>query len=942
MVKPTYDHKDIKVIAEIEHIRMNPGMYVSETSNPVHLVEEALDNSLDECLAGFADIVAVDIDTKSKTYSVLDNGRGIPIEGNVPEIISTKLFSGSKFKDSKSVYTICCLHGSTKIMLLDGQFISIEEMSKNPDKEYWGLSSTEKGKFTASKLLAPQVTGFTKHMVRVYLDNEKVEECTPEHLFMLHDGSYKKAEDLTEQDSLMPCYYKEQDGYIMIRPNFTYEYERNIKMENRQYVPLHRLVYESVFGEIPKFYAVHHSDMDRKNNVPSNFKLLHDLLEHLPEHSRINSKNGTVNVDGLIRYNKSERGRQKSRENGLTIGSRNLTFYAKSDRNRQDKHLRMIEYNKKTDPKFLQKCKILKHCKRLLNKEIEINEQNWNSSKQRTTRSFKTSLLYFSSLENMIEESKEYNHSVLKIEHVYYKKEIPVYDVYVPEYSNFVLESGIIVHNSGLHGIGLVAVNALSELYIVEIYRDNKHAIFIFENSKLKEKKIEDFKGDKPFSTKVMFKPDRKIFETLLPDLNRLRNRLLIASVELSGCTFVLNVDEKKEVIKLDTDTFFKEHCLSDNDSELSPTIDVQVKDGIETITAKFCYATAGSISPKIQSSINLLPVESGGTHITLFVDILRNLFSAAGKKSGMKFQPQDSITGLRAYLNLELKEPEFSGQTKDRLINRRSYFQKLENKLSQTIEKTFSTNPELLLSLLKHFEDYRQRLDLRKMKITTGNGKRASTKFTKLRDCVSRNGELFIVEGDSAESGLLQCRDAKFHAILPLKGKIPSIINIKDILENNEIKEIINALGIGFYPNVNISNLRYSKIIILTDADPDGGHIASILILDLAMLVPDLVKTGHLYVAETPLYSINDLKRGIFLPLWSKEELDKAVSENKPIIRAKGLGEFNPEQLKIFSTDQKTRKLYQVKYTANLEKLSKLFSDVNTKRELLEGKFKI
>jgi DNA gyrase subunit B len=602
MVKHTYDHKDIKVIAEIEHVRMNPGMYISETSNPVHLVEEALDNSLDECLAGFATVVAINIDTKSKTYSVLDNGRGIPIEGNVPEIISTKLFSGAKFRDSKSVYTIC----------------------------------------------------------------------------------------------------------------------------------------------------------------------------------------------------------------------------------------------------------------------------------------------------------------------------------------------------SGLHGIGLVAVNALSELYVVEVYRDNKHATFIFENSKLKEKKIEDFKEDRPFSTKVMFKPDRKIFETLLPDLNRIRNRLLIASVELSDCTFVLNVDEKKDIIKLDADTFFKEHCLSDNDSELSPTINVQVKDGIESITAKFCYATAGSISPKIQSSINLLPVESGGTHVALFVDILRNLFSAAGKKSGIKFQPQDSITGLRAYLNLELKEPEFSGQTKDRLINRRSYFEKLENKLSQSIEKFFSSSPELLQSLLKHFEDYRQRLDLRKMKITTGNGKRASTKFTKLRDCVSRNGELFIVEGDSAESGLLQCRDAKFHAILPLKGKIPSIINIKDILENNEIKEIINALGIGFYPNVNISNLRYSKIIILTDADPDGGHIASILILDLAMLVPDLVKTGHLYVAETPLYSINDLKKGIFLPLWSKEELDKAVEENKPILRAKGLGEFNPEQLKIFSTDQKTRKLYQVKYTNNLEKLSKLFSDVNTKRELLEGKFKL
>jgi DNA gyrase/topoisomerase IV subunit B len=602
MVKQTYDHRDFKSLGDVENVRLNPGMYISQTSNPVHLIEEALDNALDECLAGFATIIAINIDTKKHIYSVLDNGRGIPFTNDIPELISTKLFTGAKFKGSKTVYEI----------------------------------------------------------------------------------------------------------------------------------------------------------------------------------------------------------------------------------------------------------------------------------------------------------------------------------------------------TSGLHGVGLVAVNALSENYIVEVFRENKHAIFKFENSKLKEKKIEDYTDQRPFSTKIEFKPDKKIFETLLPDLKRVRDRLLVASVELSDCTFVLNVDEKKEVIKLDKDSFFKEHCLSENDSELTPMIETEVKDGIESFSTRFCYATSGPISPKIQSSINLLPVESGGTHVTIFVETLRNLFSAAGKKSGIKFQPQDSITGLRTYLNLELKEPEFSGQTKDRLINRRSYFEKLENKLSQSIEKILSNSPELLQSLLKHFEDYRQRLDLRKMKITSGNGKRASTTFTKLRDCTNRNGELFIVEGDSAESGLIQCRDAKSHAILPLKGKVPSVMNVKDIIDNIEIKEIIKALGIGLYPNINISNLRYNKVIILTDADPDGEHIASILILDLAILVPDLIKTGHLFLAKTPLYSINDTKRGIFLPLWSQEEVDAAIAENKPILRAKGLGELNPEQLKVCAIDIKTRKLYQVKYTNNLEKLSKLFSDVNTKRELLEGKFKL
>ncbi len=597
-----YDEKHIRVLTEVEQIRTNPGMWIGETSNPVHLIEEALDNSLDECLAGSAKSITVNIDTKKHEYSVVDDGRGIPIYNDVPVTISTKLFSGAKFQDSKSAYTIC----------------------------------------------------------------------------------------------------------------------------------------------------------------------------------------------------------------------------------------------------------------------------------------------------------------------------------------------------SGLHGVGLVAVNALSEEYIIEIYRDKKFAIFKFKNSKLVDKSIKDFKDNVPFSTKIQFKPDKKTFESMVPDVDRIRRRLLVASVELQDCFFTLNVDGKKEEIKLTPETFFQQYCKSDNDSEVSPLIEITVKDDVESMTIRFAHAISGSLSPRILSSVNLLPVDSGGTHVNFLQEIIRDFFGSKGKKANMKFQPNDALIGLRAYITLELKTPEFAGQTKDKLINRRTYLEKLFEKFRTAVEKYYVDHLDELEKLLAQFEDYRSRLDLKKINKTGGNGKRTTTKYTKLRDCRSSDGELFIVEGDSAEGSLIQCRDPEKHAVLPLRGKIPSVMNVKDILENNEIREIISALGIGVYPNITIENLRYDKIIILTDADADGEHIASILIMDLAVLVPDLIKSGKLYLAKTPLYSINDVKKKLFIPLWTDDELKKAVAQNKPILRAKGLGELNPEQLEQCALNPKLRKLTKITYTSNLDKLTKLFSDVTTKRELLEGKFNI
>lgn len=588
----TYSSKDIRVLKELEHIRLNPSMYIGDTSNPVHLVEEAIDNALDEALAGYATIIAVNIDTKKHIYSVMDNGRGIPLDKDSPIIISSKLFSGAKFQDKKTAYEI----------------------------------------------------------------------------------------------------------------------------------------------------------------------------------------------------------------------------------------------------------------------------------------------------------------------------------------------------SSGLHGVGLVAVNALSSQYKIEIFRDGKHALFIFKNAKLKSKVIEP-NGNSPFSTKIEFTPEKKIFETLIPDIDRIRKRLTTASAELDKkITFVLQVDDEKEVIKLSLDDYFQNNCLSTGGADITLLLNSNHKP--EQFRIMMAYENEGPITYKILSSVNLLPVEGGGTHVKCFMDLLKDFFMFKAKKLNYKFQPNDVLYGLRAYLMLSLIEPKFSGQTKDRLTNRKTYFDKFMKDCRFQLDQFATKYPKKLEEFLNRFQDYRKKIDSKRL---SGNGssRRASTKFTKLRDCTSRNGELFIVEGESAGGSIIQSRSPVMHAVLPLKGKsIPNVTMRKDILKNKEVGELVVAIGAGIGPHFDISKMRYSKIICATDADQDGSHIACLVSMVLAVLLPEVIKAGRYYLAQTPLFAVNEKK--VFIPLWNEVELEKARKDNRTIQRYKGLGEMNPSQLKISLLDRETRHLTQVEYSKDIDSLVKLFSSAEEKRKLV------
>jgi len=488
--------------------------------------------------------------------------------------------------------------------------------------------------------------------------------------------------------------------------------------------------------------------------------------------------------------------------------------------------------------------------------------------------------------------------------------------------------------SSGLHGVGLVAINALSKIYTVEVYRDDKHALYEFRDSKLKVSKSEAYKEPRPFATKVEFIPDSKFFESLVPDLDRIRRRLTTASAEMSNdISFVLIIDEKKEVFKLGIEDHFTINCLTGKDKVIATYLHCEKKP--EKFNALFTYEANGVVAPRIISSVNLLPVDAGGTHVMMFQDVLKEFFTAKAKKLGLKFQPNDCLYGLRAYLMLSLIEPKFSGQTKDKLTNRKTDFDKFAKEFRAQLEVFAQQSEPLMIEYLERFSEYRKKLDAKKLKTAGSGGRRASTQFTKLRDCTSRNGELFIVEGDSAGGSIIQSRNPKIHAILPLRGKsIPNVTTKKNILSNVEVGELIKALGTGVGPEFNIDNLRYDKIICSTDADHDGNHIACLVSMVLGILVPEIVQSGRYFVAQTPLFAINEGKS--FIPLWTDEQLQRARDKGRKITRFKGLGELSPHQLKICLLDEATRNLVPITYSEDIDKLVGLFSSAEEKRKLV------
>lgn len=461
---------------------------------------------------------------------------------------------------------------------------------------------------------------------------------------------------------------------------------------------------------------------------------------------------------------------------------------------------------------------------------------------------------------------------------------------------------------AGLHGVGLTCVNALSEYMFINIYRDGKHGSYEFNYKKEPIRHPIKTKEKASFSTIFKVKPHKDHFDKL--DINQtvIRERLIIAASNFNHLNIALKIDDKVEIIKGSEDNLIQTY-LGKDITEWHEFIskNSNTKKSNESCTIKFGW-DFNNTSTKMETftTVNFVKVESGA-HIKKITDIIENVFQKLSKKNKFEFNSSDALNWLRLYINLKIINVEFESQTKEKL-SKKSDLSVMDG-LDVQIE-TYFKKLSNIDEILERFEFYRNSLQNKKLSNSKSTSKRSIAGFHKLRDCTSTGGELLIGEGESAVGGLLQTRDPSKHAILPLRGVVINSARKKlsEVVQNDIVKDIITALGCGITPHCDISKLRYNKIILSADADPAGEFITALLITLFAKLTPELIKNKYLYICKTPLFGYGTNNK--FKPIWNNKELEEIRSQNIKIRRFKGLGQFNPFELKTITLDEKTRKL--------------------------------
>ncbi|HHU93078.1 MAG TPA: DNA topoisomerase (ATP-hydrolyzing) subunit B, partial [Halanaerobiaceae bacterium] len=467
--------------------------------------------------------------------------------------------------------------------------------------------------------------------------------------------------------------------------------------------------------------------------------------------------------------------------------------------------------------------------------------------------------------------------------------------------------------SGGLHGVGVAVVNALSAELELNTYVNGQEYYQKYQKGVAVTGLIN--KGSsKKRGTKITFKPDPEIFEIIDFKFETLARRLQESAFLNKDLTFILT-DKREGNLRQEKYQYdggikaFIEH-LNKNRTVLHEEI-IYFKENIENIDIEIGIQYNDGYNERILSYANNISTTDGGYHVTGFKTALTraiNNFARENKiiKKEETLSGDDVREGITAIISVKLPDPQFDGQTKSRLgnIELRSI---VENSVYDHLHLYFDLNLEVANIIVeKALQAVRARNASKKARELTRrkNALNSNSLPGKLADCTSRKAEeseLFIVEGDSAGGSAKQGRNRYFQAILPLKGKILNVerARLDKILSNTEIATIITALGTGIGEDFDISKLRYHKIIIMTDADVDGAHIATLILTLFYRYMPELIEKGHIYLAQPPLYKVSWNKKEQYI--YNDEELSiirEEIKGNFVIQRYKGLGEMNPEQL--------------------------------------------
>ncbi len=485
--------------------------------------------------------------------------------------------------------------------------------------------------------------------------------------------------------------------------------------------------------------------------------------------------------------------------------------------------------------------------------------------------------------------------------------------------------------SGGLHGVGASVVNALSEWLEVKIHKDGKLYQQRYERGKvmypLKEIGTTDHNG-----TEVRFLPDKEIFEETEFDYNTLRQRLREMAFLTKGIKIVLR-DNRLEEPKIRTFHYeggIKEYVEYLNKSKENLYDDIIYCEGQRgDVYVEVALQHNDSYQESTYSFVNNITTPEGGTHLTGFRNAITKTFNDYArsmkllKDSDPNLSGEDLREGLTAIISIKISEPQFEGQTKQKLGNSEARGA-VESVVSEQLTYFLEQNPSVAKIICdKAVLAQRARDAARKARDLTRR-KTALDSTTlpgKLADCSDKdpkNCEIYIVEGDSAGGSAKTARNRATQAILPLRGKILNVekARLDRILGNAEIKAMITAFGTGIDEDFDISKLRYDKIVIMTDADVDGAHIATLMLTFLYRFMPELIRQGHVYLAKPPLYKVEKNKTVRYA--YDDKELDEILTEigrdgNNKIQRYKGLGEMDAEQLWDTTMDPEKRILLRV-----------------------------